>query len=188
MGQRSQIIVLEKRVRNGKEEISIRAVYHNQWCYGAGFLSMLSDVLNAWDLALKTKKKEEYFRMPTLRDTINYCNSKEFPHLRGYYDITDEGFKDKKTIRKVFEFCDNNNGFIVLLLNGDKLSYDIVSGTEDTEKNGSITAKQYLSLFYKTDDEMIDAKIEPAEMEKILANISEAKRFNSFEIVLNGGD
>lgn len=188
MGQRSQIIALEKGARNGKEEISVRAVYHNQWCYGAGFLSMLNDILGAWNLAKETSKKEKYFRMPTLRDLVHYCNSKDFPHMRGYWEITDEGFKDKKTIQKVFEFCDNNNGFIVLLLDGDKLSYDIVSGTEDAEVNRRISAEKYLQLFYKTDDEMVKAEIDPAEMKKILANIAEVKRFNSVEVVLSGGD
>jgi hypothetical protein len=195
MGQRSQIIVLEKHyncyaneLAGKSEKIFVRAVYHNQWCYGGGFLSMLNDVLGAWNKALKANAKEKYSRMPSVANAIEYCNTKTFPDIRGYYDITSEGYKDKKTIKDVFKFCDNNNGFIVLLLDGDKLSYDIVSGTEDTKVNRRVTALQYLRLFYKTDDEIIRAKMEPAEIDKIVASISEAKRFNSFKVKLGGLD
>lgn len=191
MGQRSQIIVLKKvyncyenELKGKCEKIVVRSVYHNQWQYGAGFLSMLNDILVAWNRAQKWGKKKKFVRMPSIDETIEYCNAKEFPVIRGYSNITGEGFKDRKTIEDVRKFCDNNNGFIILLFDRDKLSYDIVSGTEDTVVEKRVTARQYLKLFYKNNNELIKAKIEPAEIEKIIANIGSAKRFNSFKIKL----
>jgi hypothetical protein len=195
MGQRSQIIVLRKiekgacdYIRGDKfakrGAISVQSVYHNQWKYGGGFLQMLVDILGAWNLALKTEKKEKYFRMPSIDEVIQYCNAKEFPNMRGYSDITSEGFKDKKTVEEARKSCNNNNGFIILLVDNDKLSYDIVSGAEDTEVEKRVTAKQYLKLFYKNDDEINKAGITPAYVEKIIANIDAAERFNSFKIKL----
>ena len=184
MGQRSQIIVL----RESEGEIVIQAVYHNQWRYGIGFISTLGEILKVWEKGIKKldKKNRLYdWQLPNLLErAIDYANVIDFPDICGYSEITSEGFNDCKTIGEVFHRCDNNNGFIVLLLNGKKLSYDIITGDEDANDNFSISAEGYLKQFYK-DDEILEKRgANPKEIKSLLKEISEKTRFDSEKIII----
>ena len=190
MGQRSQIILLKKQEEDKKEKNIVLSVWHNQWHYGGSFLSMLSSVLDTWEKGIKKLKKENSFYdwqiEQLIENTIRYCDLKDFPYYRKYSKILEYGaFKEVKTIEEVFESCDNNNGYIILLLDGDKLSYDIITGYEDAKENISVSAKEYLELFYKTELEVKNAGFTPKEMNEILKTIDKSGQFDSQEIILN---
>ncbi len=186
MGQRSQIIILNDGGKTKAESnVRVQAVYHNQWHYGVGFLSTLHNILEVWGKGIKKlESKNELYEHTLgrlLENAVDYANVKDFPHTSGYSEITNEGFDKCKTLREVLGQCDNNNGFIVLLLNGKQLSYDIITGNEDAGENKRISAKGYLRLFYKNKE---DLKSNLKEVEKMIADIQAQKRFDSDKIII----
>jgi len=184
MGQRSQIIVLGKTT----DGIYLESTYHNQWMYGSGFLNMLKDVLFTWDNGVKKlKAKDKWYPWQSsklLDDTISFCNTKYFPECRGYFETTREIKEQPKSIEEILSSQDNNNGYILLLRDEDKLSYDIISGEEDTDEEERISAKEYLKLFYKNDEELSKEGFNPSDIEQLIIEINSYKRFDSSKIKL----
>jgi len=184
MGQRSQIILLRK----DEEGIKVQTAYHNQWRYGIGFLSTLEEILKAWDQGIGKLEKEERlydWQLGNLAEkVIEYVNVKDFPDVCGYSEIQNERYPKDKTIQELIKHFDNNNGFIILLLDGKKLSYDIITGDEDADENRRIDAEGYLRLFYKTDKEIVATGLDLEEVNEMIENIKTKERFNSEEIIL----
>lgn len=161
MGQRIQIIVklpkyfINDGNPNNREEEYL--VYHNQWLYGFFLLDHIRDIINNFKLIKEDWETgelnrfvpdyKEFLKKATLsanyknpirhRNTVPLFekNSNDFIAIRGSWDV-------------VLESLDNNNGFIFLVIdrNGN-ISYDLLSGKEDTEIIKRVTTEEYLSLF-----------------------------------------
>lgn len=193
MGQRSQIIILEQDRYTKK--VRCTAIYHNQWCYGVGFLSTLHELLTTYnDLLKKIKKgKEKGFAQDRKIDNlethlVQYINLKNFPEIKGY----SRNEFEPETINKIedaFEYCDNNNGYIILYFKNQKLYYDIISGKEDAKKEVRISPEKYFELFYGNDSDLKRTGFTKSNIKKIKKMVKELNdfmRFNSRRIIIEG--
>lgn len=184
MGQRSQIIVLEQDQYTKK--VRCTAIYHNQWSYGVGFLNNLHDLLTVYSNTLKKIKKgakkayEQDRKMGVLKwHLVDYINLKDFPQTKGYSKNEFDPDKINK-IEDAFEYCDNNNGYIILYFKGEKLLYDIISGTEDTGTEKRISPDKYLELFYSNDWDLKNAKFTKSNIKAIKLMVKELNEFDRF--------
>jgi len=187
MGQRSQIIVIDKDKEEGNR---ILGIWHNQWMYGVRFVKTTWELLYFWKKAKADLKKTGYDwqRTTHIHNLIKYVDVLDFPECKRYFN---QNNKEKelskcKTVQDVFKnLVDNNNGYIILYFDGNEIAYDIVSGTEDTDEEKRITAKEYLALFYPDDNALKESGFSLNEANQILKEIEKFKRINSFELELN---
>jgi hypothetical protein len=202
MGQRSQIILLSKGQSSYNEDkYYLEGVWHNQWHFGIGFLSSLNDLLTTWETAKRKLKQDksnlmEYRNTSLANDLIEFVNVVDYPYTRRYSKL-EISYEENRKCKDIFDvtsnFCDNNNGYIILLVDGDKLYYDIIGGTENFDDEIRVSAKKYLRTFYPTDEEIKSRRfnIKEArgfnvkEVKGIIENINSFKRFDSTKIKLN---
>lgn len=188
MGQRSQIIILEKN--SSTDKIECRKIYHNQWSYGVGFLSNLNDLLKIYKEKLKGINQNDLGSDRLISELkwnlVDYFNMVDFPETKGYSKNEFES-KEIHKIEDAFKYCDNNNGYIILYFDGEKLLYDIITGKEDANYEDSISPEGYLKLFYKNDEDLkkyfkTDKAVK--EIKETIESLNQAGSFASQEVVI----
>lgn len=145
MGQRTQILVVKE---NGKGEVK-KTFWHHQWGYGRNmYLALMS--LYIADYSKETfDKRYDFFKTA-------------FPTIPGLYNITNDvpkkvldaaNINNLATIKRLFDYGDNNNGGMVVYIkedpDGPYLSSDFkvgfLLGDEDKEENGEIAFSRWLT-------------------------------------------
>ena len=165
MGQRHQVYVFTTN-KEGKEKAY---AYHNQWCYGTLPLRHLNRVIRF------QKKAQEYLGIGESyqdeTDKIQAILSLEIEegYYGGYFSIIEEVAEVNKTEKNGYTCkevnyktidpnCgDNNDGITIIHIDAKrKVSYCFMvlsecdeEGLEKAKPNIPLSAKEYVSLYYK---------------------------------------
>lgn len=198
MGQRSQILIRTPKEywnpKNPNNKPPSWYIYHNQWLYGWSFIDYLRNMLQSIEKCINHKKEhpqlKQYpisFERDVLEPSIKHCNHKNLlDQKRTYRYFSDETESDIKymkqnTWKEIFKGLDNNNGFMIIYINNDNsITWDIISGVEDTETNKRVTPKEYFNLFYK--DETLSSK-DKQELKECITEIEKYKRINYTKVL-----
>jgi len=191
MGQRSQIIIkypaMKYNKNNPNNYESGFIVYHNQWNYGGTFLLRGLYILNGIKTLIKQNRESCLKNYPIdyielIKNAILYADNKDLTIQKQSFEVFNsiENKKDFNSFEEFLSWFDNNNGYFIIIINKDNsLSFDILSGLEDTEEIKHITPLKYLNLFY--DNNKI-IKITGWEYIKAIEELSKYKQFNSFKV------
>uniref|UniRef100_A0A6H1ZYI4 Gins51 C-terminal domain-containing protein n=1 Tax=viral metagenome TaxID=1070528 RepID=A0A6H1ZYI4_9ZZZZ len=179
MGQRSQLIVIDKDFRG---DFKVVGVWHNQWLYGCRFISALHDILINWKKAIPEVKKNDWQKTKLINDLIEYVNYKDYPNALRFWNTGN--YDENKSVKSVMRRQDNNNGYMVVVFDGLKVSYDIISGLEDSPEEKSVSAKEYVNFFY-TVDELSKNDGDGKGIFKKIKKIESFPKIDSFALKLN---
>jgi len=195
MGQRIQIIFRipeiyynENNPNNEKEKI---LVFHNQWLYGINFLKYADRLIYALKDKIKHEKSLPFKTInynDIIQKSIMYANNRDLSYItntniymdyKSLYNNSDNKYlKESKNIDAFLDIWDNNNGFLYIKIDKKgKISYDIITGFEDSEIRKRVNPKEYLNLFYE-DSDMI--KSGEYGVVKSIFNLNKVKRINIF--------
>lgn len=134
MGQRTQVLVVKENLKGEKKVF----LFHHQWGYGRTmFLGLMDLFLQDYNSCSEID-----------RNFLGSCNFKTFSRRNCFYHINKDiprkilkavDLSNLDTIRAVFDYCDNNNGGMVVHIKElDKYSYSsfkvgFLLGSEDAE-------------------------------------------------------
>jgi hypothetical protein len=158
MGQRTQIIL--RTVDNkGKKDTK---VYHYQW----GFAKTMFIELMA--LVLKSYRKDTWDKTYNFHDfhSLTNNNHEETEYIKEQFkkhklkdcilkDINEVDIKNPKGAELIYNYCDNNNGVMVIeIVEGEKdydqckFTFGVLQGSEETSKPCTkfVTPRKYMKV------------------------------------------
>lgn len=209
MGQRFQsvfilpsVFINENNPNNRSEKV---LVFHNQWLYGKEALNINLQIMERLKKAIKEKDKcgqfaqtkEDFinhFLESSLKKAIKFVSVQELHNETNFHEPTELIYseekkkpkKEQKSLSKVLNYQDNNNGFFICEIQENlEMKYCFISGLEDTEINEYKTPKEYLELFYSRNDLIKMGDLE--DVKKLLNHFKEFTRTpkEDFKIILN---
>lgn len=132
MGQRTQVLV----IKESNKGIKKAHFFHNQWGFGRVMY------LGLMDLFLQDYSKDTFQKDYNFLDCKFATNSKFYNETEYVSDevLENVDINDISSIRKVFDYGDNNNGGMVVYIKEDEVEYSnskfkigFFLGSEDTE-------------------------------------------------------
>ena len=191
MGQRFQSVFILPSVDMGIDSFNNKPnpnnreekvlVFHSQWLYGKGALSVNLQIMERLKESIKNKsdcgefaKTDKDYKNHFLEDDLR--NAKKWASLQELHRETkftdyENGFiygsDSEIRLSECLNNEDNNNGFFICEIQENlNIKYCFISGLEDTEQHEYKKPKEYLELFYSDEDLIKDGSLN--EIKKLL--------------------